>query len=280
MAISIYKCTEQLQNQIIAAYKNNISLRQIEKDFDVSRKTISKFLEEKGIKTVKGNHYRKYFHNFDFFEKIDSEEKAYWLGFMFADGYIVNYDNYYGEDVLGLSVSLKDQEVLEKFKKSIQATNPIKCYQRKRSGEPMVRLQMSSQKTVNDLISHGCVKQKSLILQPPKEIPEELLPHFIRGLFDGDGCITSSLKGSYESYQVDITSTFLMVNWIKEKVGMGSIVKDSRREKTYYYTLGGNQQVIKFYHYLYNNATIYLNRKYNKFQQLLNKYDESRGSNV
>ena len=144
----------------------------------------------------------------------------------------------------------------------------------------MIRLQMSSQKTVNDLISHGCVKQKSLILQPPKEIPEEFLPHFIRGLFDGDGCITSSLKGSYESYQVDITSTFLMVNWIKEKVGMGSIVKDSRREKTYYYTLGGNQQVIKFYHYLYNNATIYLNRKYNKFQQLLNKYDESRGSNV
>ena len=108
MAISIYKCTEELQNQIIAAYKNNISLRQIEKDFDVSRKTISKFLEEKGIKTVKGNHYRKYFHNFDFFEKIDSEEKAYWLGFMFADGYIVNYDNYYVEDVLGLSVSLKD----------------------------------------------------------------------------------------------------------------------------------------------------------------------------
>lgn len=280
MAISIYKCTEELQNQIIAAYKNNISLRQIEKDFNVSRKTISKFLEEKGIKTVKENHYRKYFHNFDFFEKIDSEEKAYWLGFMFADGYIVNYDNYYGEDVLGLSVSLKDQEVLEKFKKSIQATNPIKCYQRKEPGEPMVRLQMSSQKTVNDLISHGCVKQKSLILQPPKEIPEEFLPHFIRGLFDGDGCITSSLKGSYESYQVDITSTFLMVNWIKEKVGMGSIVKDSRREKTYYYTLGGNQQVIKFYHYLYNNATIYLNRKYDKFQQLLNKYGESRGSNV
>lgn len=71
-----------------------------------------------------------------------------------------------------------------------------------------------------------------------------------------------------------------MVNWIKEKVGMGSIVKESRREKTYYYTLSGNQQVIKFYHYLYNNATIYLNRKYNKFQQLLNKYDESRGNNV
>ena len=192
MAISIYKCSEELQNKIIIAYQNNISLRQIEKNFNVNRRTVSKFLEEKNIKTIKGNHYRKYFHDFDFFEKIDNEEKAYWLGFMFADGYIVNYDNYYGEDVLGLSVSLKDQKILEKFKKSIKATNPIKCYQKKDFGEPMVRLQMSSQKTVDDLISHGCVKQKSLILEPPKKIPKELIPHFIRGLFDGDGCITDS----------------------------------------------------------------------------------------
>ena len=93
MAISIYKCSEELQNQIIIAYQNNISLRQIEKNFNVNRRTVSKFLEEKNIKTIKGNHYRKYFHDFDFFEKIDNEEKAYWLGFMFADGYIVNYDN-------------------------------------------------------------------------------------------------------------------------------------------------------------------------------------------
>ena len=75
-----------------------MSLREIEKQFNVTRTTISKFLENKGIKNTKGNHYRKYFHNENFFETIDTEEKAYWLGFMFADGYIINNENRYGED--------------------------------------------------------------------------------------------------------------------------------------------------------------------------------------
>lgn len=82
-----------------------MSLREIEKTFGATRPTVSKFLEQKGIKTTKGNHYRKYFHNIDFFEVIDTEEKAYWLGFMYADGYIINNENRYGEDGFGLTLA-------------------------------------------------------------------------------------------------------------------------------------------------------------------------------
>lgn len=96
MAISINKVSKEIQEQVIQAYLNNISLREIEKQFNVTRPTVSKFLENKGIKTQKGNHYRKYFHNENYFENIDSEEKAYWLGFIFADGYILNKDDKYG----------------------------------------------------------------------------------------------------------------------------------------------------------------------------------------
>ena len=56
---------------------------------------------------------------------------------------------------------------------------------------------------------------------------------------------------------------------------MGSIIKESRRERTWYYSLGGHIQVINFYHLLYDNATIYMERKYLRFQELLNKYSES-----
>ena len=56
---------------------------------------------------------------------------------------------------------------------------------------------------------------------------------------------------------------------------MGSVIKESRRENTYYYSLGGHSQVIQFYHILYDNATIYMERKYNRFQELLSKYNES-----
>lgn len=278
MAISINKVSEEIKQKIIEDYLNNISMRELEKRYDVSRSTIAKYLEKHNIKTVSGNHYRMYVHDFDFFENINTEEKAYWLGFMFADGYIVDNSNRYGEDHFGITLAIQDEEIIEKYKRSIKATNPIKKYIRQ-DGQDQVRLLMTSQKTVNDLISHGCYKQKTKILEPPRGVPEKLIHHFVRGYFDGDGCITFSYKASYTSYAISIVSTLSMVNWIYEQIGMGYIIKDKRHETVWEYALGGNLQVIKFYKYLYSDATIYMERKYQKFQKLLQKYGENQGIN-
>ena len=178
---------EEIQQSIIEDYLNNKSMRQIEKDYGATRHSVAAFLEEKGVKTTKGNHHRLYKHNYDFFENINTEEKAYWLGFMFTDGYIADYSHRYGEDKFGITLHSKDVSSLESFKKSIQATNPITDVSY--NGRTLRRIIMSSQKTVDDLISHGCVKQKSLVLQPPIGVPDELIHHFIRGFFDGDGSI-------------------------------------------------------------------------------------------
>lgn len=272
MAISINKVSEEKQQQIIEAYKNNMSMRQIEKEFGVTRTTVSKFLENKGIKTTKGNHYRKYFHQEDFFENIDTEEKAYWLGFMFADGYITNKRFGYGQDMFGITISIDDEQHLKKFKEHIKATNPI-LYDNSKAGKKQCKILMTSQKTVDDLISHGCYKHKSLILEPPKNIDNKYLPHFIRGFFDGDGSIIKThtpgrnyITEEY-AYGVQITSTENIVCWLKEYFGFGNIYKERRRESTYYFSFGGRLQLQKFYHQLYDNATIYLERKYNRFKE-------------
>jgi uncharacterized protein (DUF608 family) len=65
-------------------------MREIEKQVPYGRASISRMLERLGIKNTSGNHYRKYFFDFDFFEKIDTEKKAYWLGFLYADGCILS----------------------------------------------------------------------------------------------------------------------------------------------------------------------------------------------
>lgn len=277
MAISINKVSEEIKQKIIEDYKNNVSLRSLEKKYDVSRRTISIYLEKQGIKLTKGNHYRKYFHDEDFFEKIDTEEKAYWLGFMFADGYILNNENNYGQDCFGMALAKDSLDSLEKFKKSLKATNPITWDTSKKVGQPQGRLLLRSQKTVNDLIDKGCVKQKSLILEPPKKVPDNLIRHFIRGFFDGDGSIGKRYdsKRSYCSYLINITSTYDMVKWIKDYFQMGSVFPEKRRKNTWYFSLGGNHQVITFYHRLYDEATIWMDRKYQRFQELLNKYNES-----
>ena len=278
MAISINKVSKEIQEKVIQAYQNNMSLREIEKQFGVTRPTVSKFLEANGIKTQKGNHYRKYQHNENYFEIINTEEKAYWLGFIFADGYIQNHDNLYGQDAVGITIAEYDKDVLEKFKKSIEATNPIiLCKKTGEKGANCVRILLTSQKTANDLIDKGCYKNKSSILKPPKKVPSNLIRHFIRGLFDGDG---SLIKYEHKecnsiSYQINFTTTYEMADWLREQIQMGSTYPEKRRESTWYFGFGGNQQVINFYHYLYDDATIWMDRKYNRFQELLSKYSES-----
>lgn len=275
MAVSINKVSEEVRKNIIEDYLSNFSLRQLELKYNVTRATISKYLEEKQIKLSKGNHYRKYFHKEDFFENIDNEKKAYWLGFMFADGYIINKENKYGQDAFGITLAEDSLDVLEKFKKDICATNPIN-WDNSKKGQRQCKINLTSQKTVNDLINKGCTKQKSLTLQPPKSIPEDLIIHFIRGFFDGDGSIIKYEKTDKNTiFQINITSTYEIVRWIQDYFGMGQIFPEKRREKTWYYSLGGNRQLLIFYNQLYNNATVWMDRKYNRFQEFLKKYSEN-----
>lgn len=274
MAINIKKVSKEVLLNIIEDYKNGKSMRQIEKDYGVTRQSVANYLEEEKIKTQSGNHYRKYYHNFDFFEDINTEEKAYWLGFMFADGYIVDYSSKYGEDKFGITLHMDDMETLEKFKNSISSTNPITDVSS--NGRKLIRIIMSSQKTVDDLIKHGCVKQKSLILKPPIGVPKNLVHHFIRGFFDGDGSIFYN-KSEFErhenwntpSYSISITSTKEMIEWIIDTIGFGNLSKEKRRERTWYYRQSGNQKVKLFCDFIYKDATIFMERKYKLYQDLL-----------
>ena len=167
---------------------SKITLREICKKHNISREYASKILKEQGISLRK-----KISSDDTLFEKIDTEEKAYWLGFLYADGNV-----YYNEKRVSYRIELglaeKDLNHLEKFKKFLNCTNEIKYRQNIKA----YRIMIGSKKMCNDLIKLGCVPNKSLILTFPTEdqVPLELQRHFIRGYFDGDGCITYRKSGS------------------------------------------------------------------------------------
>lgn len=117
--------TQEEIEDIIAMYQNNISLREIERLTHHGRPQIAKMLENLGIKTTSGNHYRKYFFDFDFFEKIDNELKAYWLGFMYADGCVLP-QNKYGEQEIQLTLAKQDEQSIIDFKYDLKSTYPIR----------------------------------------------------------------------------------------------------------------------------------------------------------
>lgn len=265
-------------DEIVSLYQNNISLREIEKRTGHGRPQITRMLENLGVKTTKGNHYRKYFFDFDFFEKIDCDKKAYWLGFMYADGSIEKKSKY-GEQSFKLSLQKSDEEILKNFNEDLKSTYPIYYDDSKHNKNPNHQIQAilnpRKQKTVDDLKKLGCVENKSLILTFPTEdqVPREYVYAFIRGYFDGDGSITQYKN----NFTVSIVGTEEFITKLSTYFKGGSILKDKRKKNSWYFNLNGNLQILDFYHKLYDGADRYLLRKYNKFQTLREKYPEREG---
>lgn len=277
--------SEKELQQIIQWYKNeNISLRELARRTSRSRSALAAMLERLGVKTTKGNHYRHYFFDFDFFETIDNELKAYWLGFLYADGCVFS-SREYGEQEFKLSLAQTDEEMICLFKQDLKSTYPILYDDSHKKKNPahqiMVRQVLRSQKTVDDLKRLGCVENKSLILKFPtsEQVPEEFIRHFIRGYFDGDGSISITTSSSgHKTGSIQIVGT---ENFIKELSkyfpNMGSIIKDKRKINSWYLSIGGNYKIMEVYHYFYDDATRFMPRKYEKFKTILEQYGESQG---
>lgn len=233
---------KELLDILIIEYRdNNMSLRKIQDKYKVNRHVLSKILEKEGVKTTKGNHYRYHFHNFDYFEIINSHSKAYWLGFIMADGYIQrNQGVTYGEDRFGISLSNGDIDTLELFKKEIEATNPIKVYEEKvqqswidkgyKETQTICRILLSSQKTVDDLMDKGVIYNKSLTKKFPGEskVPREFVYSYLRGYMDGNGHIAIlENKTQTNSLYLSFSSSKYFVEELA-KFGDGRVARDKR----------------------------------------------------
>lgn len=116
---------------------------------------------------------------FDFFEKIDTPEKAYWLGFIFADGSIRN-------NTLRIGLIVEGKKHLEKLSAEIQFSGKVRFGKNK-----AYTIELTHPKFAKDLIEKGVTERKTWSISYPKFLPENLHRHFIRGIFDGDGTITT-----------------------------------------------------------------------------------------
>lgn len=132
----------------------------------------------------------KYTYNESYFEKIDSHEKAYWLGFLYADGCITRF--YRNEKLKSMSLELTlksdDEDHLYKFLKCLESNVPIQ-HKTIKNKYYASRLVINCTKMCRDLINLGCTPQKSLTLTFPNEkiLSEKYISSFICGYFDGDG---------------------------------------------------------------------------------------------
>lgn len=230
--------------------------------FKVSEKTLRKRLIENNIKTVHFFKIPKF--NNRFFQNIDTEQKAYWLGFMFADGFVSRGKR--NNFITSIELEEKDKSHIEKFKNTINHKN--KLYYSSRTYTKTWKILISSKEMFDDLISHGCVERKSLILDWPMHVPNDLIRHFIRGYFDGDGCIMITKYG----WAINFTSSSLFLNKLKtffEKMGCGirkiNLWKTNNKSGQLVYSKKSDLNLIL--DFMYKDATIYLDRKFNLYNK-------------
>ena len=198
----------------------------------------------------------KYYRNSNVFEKIDTEEKAYWLGFLYADGYV---DPERGEIILGLAD--KDKEHIDKFRLFLETNAPYKDKINNQK-KPYRFFRLYDKKLCEDLEKQGLYRKKSLTLEPKMIIPNEFLIAWSRGLFDGDGSIFPQ-KNSKNSirYRIDLMGTEPVLNYV---MNLWQISKKLDRNRSVpKIVVAGKREVNRILHLLYDDATIYLDRKYN-----------------
>ena len=252
------------------------SLTKVGEKYGVRRQTISKYLKDMGIEVV--NYQNRARLDETVFDSMDTEEQFYWLGFLYADGNISKTGNR-----LELTLALKDIDHLEKFRNFLKLTTEIKTVLR--NGHYACRLYVRNKHLWGTLNNLGCVPCKSLILEfPKKEIFKNnkmFILHFIRGYVDGDGCLSYYWNKQHTSIntQVSIVSTESFLNSIKKLFGNkhGYIHNKSSKDwenKAYQLTFNG-AIARKFARYLYEKATIYMQRKYEKYLYFCRLEEES-----
>lgn len=213
----------------------------------------------------------KYTLNENFFDEIDTEEKAYFLGFLYADGY--NQEK--GHKII-INLQARDKNILDKFKVLIESTKPIYFIPLKKkhpTWQDEYSLHLINRRISARLKELGCYQGKSMNLKWPPQgaIPPDLMKHFIRGYFDGDGCLRVRQPKNSKFYLVSFVANdeFMkaFVKYIKQELKIKFAVHPHK--KIYQAELYSRGDCLLFLNYIYQDNKISLDRKYNLYLEFL-----------
>ena len=252
-----------------------MSIRKISQQYNIGERPISRILRENNIEIRHNEFYRKKYCDERYFDTIDTEDKAYWLGFIYADGCITHCTK---TPTLEIKLAETDKSHLEKFKTSLKSEHHVGTYVSTcgyNVGKTYCSLSITNQHLAEGLISNGVVYRKTHILQFPTidQVPKHLVRHFIRGYFDGDGSVYCCKCDGVGNISFTGTEHMLngILNELKSVIPTTTKVYKYKNKDIYDLKIGGSNYFSQCYEFLYNDATIFLERKKNKFDEILSK---------
>lgn len=272
---------KELEEEIIKLYKSGLSSTKIGIKFGTSKNNILRLLKRNNIKRRSLSECHRTFKiNESYLDKIDTEEKAYILGFFYADGAVV-------DTTISIVASEIDKDIIEKIRKAFEYEGMAKYNNPKTNTKPYYRLGMTNKKLANNLIKYGCMQSKSLkLIFPSKKIlPSHLLHHFIRGYFDGDGSFYYNKRTACIS--ICSTENFLKTikSICKKRIKINCSIYSPKNcllrgnNITKVLRFGGKNQVLSFLNWIYKDSSIFLDRKNKIYTQFLKEREKKRLTN-
>ncbi len=205
--------------------------------------------------------------NGHYFDDIATEEQAYWLGFMYADGYIGKHNE------VELCLQSYDRQHLRKFQEAIGSKHKLGEKRIVLNGKEFkaCRVHIKDSDLAAGLMRNGCANNKSFEIEMPELGSKELYRHFIRGFFDGDGHIgyrSATDRNNYISAEFACASSSFVASlqaYAAEIVGVKMTIKRDPRHAVYKVTTTSRWESFRFLQHLYENSSIYLDRKYQQY---------------
>ena len=242
----------------------------IGKHFGISHHTVTRVLEKYEIRRT-GESRRHYALDQNYFDVIDTPTKAYIFGFLCADGSVSRE-----KQTVSMSLQEGDKDILERIRNEVKSEKPLEFldYSQKDdfgySYQNQYRLLFFSAHMVDALIANGMLPRKSYTLVFPDAITDELLSHFVRGYFDGNGSVSPNC------YSISITSTDAfckhLAKIVKEKIDVNFKIADASCHNGITRTMSiyGFSDVSLFLRWIYKDADIMLERKYQTWRNYIN----------
>jgi transposase len=249
-----------IKEEIIKLYSQGMSARQLGIKFGVSDITITNFLKNNNIETRKHNdsNRNRYGYGLDetVFDEIN-EESAYWIGFIISDGNIYKGRN---SNSINFGVNIKDKEHLEKLKKFMKCDKPL--YFNKNAAF----IAFHSKKLQDKLAEFGIGPRKSNKIKTPEILKNNR--HFWRGMIDGDGWVYDYKTGP----RIGLCGTIDIINNFNKFINKNNKIRKPYKDNDNFGTVDYNGfSAISVIKLLYNNSNIYLDRKFNEYQKIINK---------
>jgi hypothetical protein len=259
--------------QLINSYYTTHSYKKTAKLFGITEHLSRKMLLDNGVVLNSSTHNTKHHLKDEFcLKNIDSEWKAYFLGLICADGNI-------SKRKTQITLQEQDAYILHELAKLLYTdsyhfhTRPAK----KPTHQDQISMRIENRKFTDIVKSHDIPERKSLILNFPKTIPSEMMHHFVRGYFDGDGSISGSSrrKSEYRSTIIGSVSFITTLSDILTANNIHNKIRFLKNKPVIILEIIRKHDLVRFHDFIYKDANLLLKRKYEKFQNMIKDTDFS-----